>query len=388
MLKLLHRHIFKELLAIFGLAVGCLLGLILIGRLLQLREMLLGQSLGVIDLALIFLYLTPFFLVLLLPIACMLSVFLTFLRMSTDKELTALKAGGVSLYQLLPAPLAFGLVCACLGLVCSFWGLSWGMDNFRRTLVDFVQTRTRLALQAGTFNRDFLGLTFYAHQVDNDTGRLKFVFVQDKTRKDVTVAIVAPEATIRTEPDEGRLAVDFKNGRIFRRVGQQLDILHFGAYSLRLPLASLLTGMRTGDSRPSEMSFAKLLALRDAPPDSPEAVRFPRKKVVVELHKRLALPLACLVLGLFALPTACVFRGLKSQYGLVLSLGLFLVYYSLFSLGVSLAEAGTLPPVLALWSPNILFLGVGGGFLWLAQHERAGQFVERLAHLRLRRRTA
>ena len=164
MLKLLHRQIFKELCAVFGLTVSCLLGLILIGRLLQLREMLLGQSLGVLDLARIFIYLTPFFLLLLLPIACMLAVFLTFLRMSTDKELTALKAGGVSLYQLLPAPLAFSLCCVCLSLVCSFWGLSWGMDNFRRTLVEFGQTRTKLALQAGIFNQEFQGLTFYAHQ--------------------------------------------------------------------------------------------------------------------------------------------------------------------------------------------------------------------------------
>lgn len=388
MLKLLHRQIFKELCAVFGLTVSCLLGLILIGRLLQLREMLLGQSLGVLDLARIFIYLTPFFLLLILPIACMLAVFLTFLRMSTDKELTALKAGGVSLYQLLPAPLAFSLCCVCLSLVCSFWGLSWGMDNFRRTLVEFVQTRTKLALQAGIFNQEFQGLTFYAHQVDNDTGRLKFVFVQDKTRKDVTVAIVAPEGGIRTEPEEGRLAIDFKNGRIFRWAGKDLDILHFGSYAIRLPLASLLTSFRMDDARPSEMSLTRLLALGQAPPDSAEAKRFPANKVRVEIQKRLALPVACLVLGLFALPIACVFRGLRQQFGLLLSLGLFLVYYSLLSLGMSLAEAGSLPAIPALWGPNILFLGVGLSILRLAQLERGAQIFEWLAHLRFKRAKA
>ena len=262
------------------------------------------------------------------------------------------------------------------------------MDNFRRTLVEFVQTRTKLALQAGIFNQEFQGLTFYAHQVDNDTGRLKFVFVQDKTRKDVTVAIVAPEGGIRTEPEEGRLAIDFKNGRIFRWAGQDLDILHFGSYAIRLPLASLLTSFRMDDARPSEMSLTRLLALGQAPPDSAEAKRFPANKVRVEIQKRLALPVACLVLGLFALPIACVFRGLRQQFGLLLSLGLFLVYYSLLSLGMSLAEAGSLPAIPALWGPNILFLGVGLSILRLAQLERGAQVFEWLAHLRLKRAKA
>lgn len=388
MLKLLHRHILKELFTVFGLSVSCILGLIIIGRLLQLREILLGQSLSLLDLGTIFLYLVPFFLLQFLPIACMLAVFLTFLRMSTDKELVALKAGGVSLAQLLPAPLVFCLCCVALGFVCSMWGVSWGMQNFRKTLVDMVQTRSKLALQAGVFNKEFAGFTFYAQQVDNETGQLKFVFVQDTSRKDITVTIVAPEAQVRTDPDEGRLQIVFKNGRIFRAENQKLNILNFGTYAVKLPLASLLSGFRIEDIKPSGLPFAKLLQLHGLPPDSPEAQRYPRGKVEVEIQKRLALPVACLVLGFFALPIACVFRGLRQQYGLVLSLGLFMVYYTLLSLGVSLGEAQTVSPVQALWGPNVLFLAVGLYVFWLAQRERGPALGDWLAHLRLKRKPA
>lgn len=85
---------FKELVSIFLLCLGALLSLILIGRGLQLRELFLGLDLGLTDATLLFLYLVPFFMLLVVPVACMLSVFLTFLRMSTDRELVALKAGG------------------------------------------------------------------------------------------------------------------------------------------------------------------------------------------------------------------------------------------------------------------------------------------------------
>jgi lipopolysaccharide export system permease protein len=61
----------------------------------------------------------------------MLAVFLTFLRMGTDLESVALRASGVSLYQMLPAPLVFCALCTAAACAVSFWGVAWGMENFR-----------------------------------------------------------------------------------------------------------------------------------------------------------------------------------------------------------------------------------------------------------------
>ena len=115
--SLLQRQIFKEIANLFVLAVGVLLTLILISRAVQMRELFLGLDLGILDTVLLFGYMTPLFLMLVIPIACMLSVFLTFLRMSTDRELVALRAGGINIYQMLPAPLLFSVICMLLILL-------------------------------------------------------------------------------------------------------------------------------------------------------------------------------------------------------------------------------------------------------------------------------
>ena len=91
----------------------------------------------------------------------------------------------------------------------------------------------------------------------------------------------------------------------------------------------------------------------------------------VEIHKRWALPVACLVLGLFALPLACVFEGVKRQFGIVLALVFFLIYYSLFSVGMTMGESGLLPPVVGIWLANAVFFLIGGLGLYLAHKERA-----------------
>lgn len=93
-MRLLQREIFKETSALFFICVCGFLSLILIGRMLQMRELFMSQGVTLLDLGRLFLYLSPFFLLLILPVACMLSQFLTFLRMGSDREITALKAGG------------------------------------------------------------------------------------------------------------------------------------------------------------------------------------------------------------------------------------------------------------------------------------------------------
>jgi len=369
-LKIVHRQIFKEHVQLFLLIGSCLLGLILVGRMLQLREMLLSQNLGPFDVLRLFFYLSPVFMVLLTPIACMLSVFLTFLRMSSDRELTALKASGVSLYQLLAAPVAFSCLCACFSLYIALYGMSWGMEHFKLSLLEFARTKTKLSLQSGVFNQEFPGLTIYAQKVDLNSGEIRFVFVQDKTSKTFTNVIIAPEGTVTSNPEKEQLRVVFKNGRIFRREGEKLDVMHFGTYAVRLPLGNMLRSMGLARTTPKELSFARLLEY-DADPELLKTFDHNvARRVKVEIQKRLALPLACVVLGLFSVPIACVFRALKQQHGLVLALGVFLVYYSMLSVAESLGESRVLPPFVAVWLPNVLFAVTGVVFLRHAVRER------------------
>lgn len=386
-MKIIQREIFKEHLTLFLLIGSCLLGLILVGRLLQLREMLLAQNLTALDILQLFFYLSPFFMLMLTPIACMLSVFLTYLRMSNDRELTALRASGVSLYQLLPATLAFSLLCTAFSFYISLFGLSWGMERFKVSLMEFARTKTQLSLQSGVFNQEFPGLTIYAQQVDLGSGDIRFIFVQDRSNKGFTNTVVAPEATVVTDAEKEQIRIQFRNGRIYRRQDEQLDVLHFGSYAVRLPLGRMLRSMGFERVSPKEMSYAKLLQY-DSDQELMKQLDTERQlKVKVELQKRLALPLGCLVLGLFSVPVACVFRALRQQHGLLLSLGVFLVYYGLMSVFESLGESRILPPALGMWLPNVLFAGTGIMFLRQAVAERVPGFV--LAAIqRLQRRAA
>jgi lipopolysaccharide export system permease protein len=152
--------------------------------------------------------------------------------------------------------------------------------------------------------------------------------------------------------------------------------LHFGTYAVRLPLGNMLTSMGISRMSLKEMSFKRLVEV-----DGDEALQKqlltenridPNKlrAVKTEIQKRLALPLACLVLGLFSVPIACVFRALKQQHGLLLALGVFLVYYSMLTVAESLGETQPEVASVGVWIPDVLFSGVGFLFLRQAVRER------------------
>lgn len=388
-IRLLHRRVFGELLFIFLLSLASLLSLILIGRMLQLRELFLAQGLGLMEIAELFVYLSPFFMLLLVPIACMLSIFLVFLRMSTDRELLALRAGGVSLYQMLPAPIIFSVVCTLLTAWVSFVGLSWGMDNFKDTVLSHIRTRTQLMLQPGVFNRDFPGLTLFAEQVDPGTKHMKMVFVRDETRPGVSATIVAPEGTVATDSRKGQILFLLKDGHIYRadkdNGRNKLDVLGFSRYAVRLDLSRLFRGYRIGDEKPKEMSWTRLHEVLDNPDYvDMDGGKF-MQKVRVEIVKRQSMPVACIVLGFFAIPFAFAFQGLKQYLGLVMAMVFFLVYYTMVSIGTSLGEIAVLTPAVGLWTPNVLFFFFALVGTRMAARERFPNIVERLAHIRFRR---
>lgn len=385
-MKILHRQIFTELLKLFGLTVACLLGLILIGRMLQLRTLFLSQNIGFFNILQLFFFLTPFFLLLITPIATMLSVFLTFLRMSTDNELTALKANGVSLYRMLPAPVVFCTLCTVFTFAISFWGLAWGMDMFKTKLYQFARTHSKFALQPGVFNKEFPGITFYAHQVDNEKGLLKFAFVRDESIKGTSVVVVAPRAHISSTPETAEVRITFDKGKIYRQSGDELNVLSFGSYSVRLDLGKLLGGFNFTEQKAKDMTFGRLSKIRRDPSLAPQQTPRFLRKVDTEYFKRLTLPLGCIILGMFAIPIAYIFRGLKQQYGLLLSMGLFLVYYSMFSIGVSLGEGGTIPPIYGLWAPNVVYVFVAVFGIKYANEERTLPIIDWIQHIRQRKR--
>lgn len=384
-MKLLQRRLFAEHMKTFLLSASVLLLFILLGRALQLRDMLMGLELSVFDTLKLFGYLSPFFLLIICPIACMLAVFLTFLRMSTDRELVALKAGGVSLYQMLPAPLIFSVLCSGLGFLISVHLQAWGMSSFRAEVLSIASSSARIVVQPGVFNKDIPNMVMFARKVDPLSGTMADVMVEDRRSKNNRMTMLAPEGNLDADYESGEIIFLMKNGRSYTEKDEAMTVMGFKEYAVRLSIDSLFTGVDMGKVKPKEYSWERLYDYENQKKLSKTDPRMARK-IEVERHKRFVFPLACIVLCVFVIPIATSFQGLKQQTGVLMALLLFLTYYSFLMLGISLGESGDLTPTIGLWVPNALFLGLGLYGMRLADQERMPRITELWANWKARRK--
>jgi lipopolysaccharide export system permease protein len=375
--KLLHRTLFREQVQLFALILGSILGLAMIVRLLQFGDRFLSQTLSLLDVGKLLFYLTPTFLFLLVPMACMLSIFLTFLRMSTDRELIALRSGGISIYQILPTSLLLCVLCTAVGYWVSLVGLGWGMENFYRSAFELARTKTQVMIQPGVFNSDIPGLTMHAQRIDPRTREMNSIFIQDRTRPDASAIIVASRGTIGADPHNYQMLFILEDGRLYREMSDEVSVLGFEEYVLKLDLSRVLGLTERRISKPAEMGWSRLRQHAHEIRADQEALT----KAITEQHKRVVLPLSSLILGLLALPLAFAFQGMRRHYGIVLALAIFFSYFTIFSLGSSLGRAGVAGPFFVLWLPNIVLLALGVAGVRLTALERAPRFPLRVLRL-------
>ena len=110
-------------------------------------------------------------------------------------------------------------------------------------------------------------------------------------------------------------------------------------------------------------------------------------RYMVEVHKKYAIPLACIVFTLVGAPLGVMARRGSLYVGFILSLFFFLTYWASLIGGEELADRRLISPFIAMWTPNIL-IGIGGLYLLLRtvrEHEPGGLrrlFAALLARLR------
>jgi len=87
------------------------------------------------------------------------------------------------------------------------------------------------------------------------------------------------------------------------------------------------------------------------------------REYLVEYYARIALPMSCLVFGLFGIPLGLQPHRSSKSIGIGLCLGFIILYYLLGTFSRAMGEGGHLPPLVAAWLPNGIFGGVGLGLL-------------------------
>ena len=352
--RIIHRYVVREYLKLFSLSLSSLIFIYIIVLFFQKMNLFVK-------------YQAPFYMIFeyllykipevtfqwILPYAVLLATLLTLSLLSQHSEVTAMKAGGVSLYRI-TSPL---FLIAFLISLCSFLGNEY--------LVPFTNQRTQYLLdikvrkeKTSGFFKNYKIWFRSGHRIFN----IQLLNPQEKVLKGVTLyqfddhfrciqRIDAAEAKWdigRWQFYDGAIRDFEKNGSVRMTPFKQLEF----------PLEENWESFEKIERESREMSYGELYnyiqKIRSAGYDS--------TRYLVDLYSKLSYPLLNLIMILIGVPFA-----LKTgrSGGIALSIGISVMigfaYGVTFYIFLSFGKSGILPPLLSAWTPTLIF-GLAGIF--------------------------
>ncbi len=356
MKKTTFLYIFKEILPIFFLGLMIFTILLLMDKILKMIELIVSRESSLKDVLMIFLFISPSFLTFTIPIAVLLGTLLAFGRLSGDSEITAFKASGVSLYQLFLPVFIFSLLACLFTGFLVFYGLPWGNRGFKATLYLIAQSKTNVEIKERVFNDLFEGLVIYVDRIPLQEKKMEGILIYDERDKGKLNTIFAKEGFLVNRPKHQEIILRLMSGDIhrFEPKTNVFQKIKFDTYDLKLEMSRALASLGK-KLKEYEMSIE----------DIKEKLELMKKKggntapLEVEIHKRYAIPFACLVFGLMGVPLGIQPRRSAKSYGLIFSILILMAYYICSIAFEIFAAQKILPPLAAAWAPNLLFGGLG-----------------------------
>jgi lipopolysaccharide export system permease protein len=367
-LKILDRYILKEMASTFLVGIGAFTIVLLLDKIIRLTELILNKGVGIWVALRLFLFLLPSFLTLTIPMATLLATLTTFGRMASDKEVTAMKTSGISLYRLLFPPLLFAMWAFVLNLFLSVYVMPWGYHGFKNLLFQIARSQANIGLREGVFNTDFGDYIIYVRNLKKEGRVLEGILLSESGEKKGFKVVMAKKGELIDDPETMKTILRLSEGSVhftFPKNPALYRELSFDRYELEIDFGRFSGNPLERKKEDREMTLSELLGKISRPK---EAKMHPH--YVTEFHKKFSIPFASFIFVLTATPLGIRVRRSGRFSGFSLSLALALTYYLLFVLGESLGDKGGISPAFSVWIPNILLGGVGCTLLVLEARER------------------
>ena len=365
-MRILTRYILGEVVshALIGAAVFTF---VLFTRDLgRILELVVRNSAPLPSVAEVFFFTVPVALAYTIPMGVLVGILIGLSRLAADSEITAMRASGLGVWTFLRVISIFVAVAWLLALGNSVYLAPRSLAALGQLENNLKSSQASFEVQPRVFYEGFPKIILYVQDVKAMSGGAlwKGVFLADLSDPASPRISLAREGLLVSQgPDT--LDLHLTNGSTHEtdpKNPDQYQISTFQTTDIPIQIPASQNNQEHEPTSLGELKVADLLRVaRTADPVT-------RRWHLIEYHRRLALPTACIVLAMVGIPLGLSSKKGGKSSGFVLTILLVFLYYSISLIGVSFARQGRLSPAAGVWLADFLFL-VGGVFL-LWQSER------------------
>lgn len=428
----LARYVLGEHVGPFFFGLLVITFVLIIDFVPQVLDLVVGRDIPGYVVGRLFIYNLAWMLALSIPMAVLVATLMAFGRLSADNEILAVKSSGINLLRIV-TPVLFAGALVGAGLVWFNNNVLPESNHHARVLMgDINRKRPTLKIKENVFIGDIPGYYLLVKWRDPKGNAIRDVTIYDQNSSRWPRTVTADHGTMDLTPDGGTLIMNLKDGEVHEFVGEghEYRLTHFADQTVFLPgvsgsLPDSRSDYRTDREKSTammmediakwkenvaaygvELDSASRAALLEA--SRPEVrgrtasirtaetaagrlmgqIQSQRRLInsmMIEVHKKYSIPVACVVFVLIGAPLGVLARRGGIGIGMGMSLGLFILYWAFLIGGEELADRLIVNAFWAMWSANFLIGGVGIALLVSVIRERRP--TDWLSHLRYRRLT-
>ncbi len=375
-MKILQKHVMREILVPFCLALAVVTFLTLVGELFsELTRRFLNQGLGWRGIGLIMLYMLPTLMTYTIPIALLFATLIAFVRLSQDCEIIAMKAAGISIRKIFTPAILIGVAATILLLALRAEISPWSRRKLKVFIIQSVLEKPTLMLREQAWTPEVNNMRIFVGDIDDDEMSLKDVNVSVNDKGSPRRTIVAESGRIIVDVESREILLELNKGSIHeynREKPHEYSTTAFDNLKIPVSIRSIDRYLRKLSDENKEgaafsnkeLSVAQIRQKLSDPAVKPSE----RYSLLSHIGERIALGFMPLTFVLIGAPLGIIPYKARRFYGLAICGGLLLVYYALLMVGEMLAKNGLANPLVAMWIPNIL-LGTTG-IVFMVKAER------------------
>ena len=345
-MSILDRYLIKEISKYFGIVLVAGTAIYLVVDFFENVDKFLGAGLTIFRMIQYLQFKIPLIAAQITPVGILLAVLITFGLMNKNNEIIALKSGGMSIYYFAKPIFAVGLVSTFFLFVLSEIAVPITVgkanDIYRIEVKNYNQNKVRKDIWFKS-HRSIAFISYFEPKNKTISGiTLNYFDSQFKLKRRIDA--------VRGEFQQGRWLLDDMMEQVLNKKSGSCETRF---HDRKAEIADFLPEDLQRVAKKSEEMSSKdlLLYIHDVESEGYDATPYR-----VDLHGKLALPFACLIVCLIGVGITV---GRITRHGLSVNIALGIIvmflYWIAHSFCISLGYGGMLPPVIAAWMSNFIF---------------------------------
>ena len=356
-LRILDKYIFREVCKAFLFGI-CAFSAVFIGSgtLFKIAKYITDYGASLSAVIKVFIFGLPNVIMWTFPMSMLLATLLTFGRLSSSSEITAMKSCGIGFFRIATPAIILGFFVSIAAILFNEHVVPWANTAYRNVVYYEIQGNTGAKSQDHIILKDIkdgqIQRLLYARRYDADSQSLQNVTLQEFN----DAGKVSHVENAEYAEYEGKEWI-MHNGMLYDiSDGESEHTLRFNTQVL--PISASPRQIVREQKNPEELTMKELKAqIRIMKTQYVDT-----NKLETELYQRITVPMVSLIFALIGVPLGLQPTRNSSSAGFAMSVIIIFFYYALMTMANAIGRSGALSPMLAVWIPNIVGL-IAGLFL-------------------------